>query len=103
MNLRRCNKRVALSHLSIYCTWKNIKKSYRSDKNRILETKWNVEFKLPGAYYSVSNIEVYFGYTTKNHETRINLQFKHTSRKFETELHSKSKLDTILNFRYMKP
>ena len=103
MNLRRCNKRVALLHLSIYYTWKNIKKSYRSNKNRISETTWNVEFKLPGAYYFVSHIEVYFGYTTKKHETQINLQFKHTSRKFETELHSKSKLDTILNFRYMKP
>ena len=32
MNLKRSDKCVALSNLSIYCTWKNIKKSYKINK-----------------------------------------------------------------------
>ena len=29
INLKRSDKYVAVSNLSIYCTWKNIKKSYK--------------------------------------------------------------------------
>ena len=32
MNLKRSDKYVALSNLSIYYTWKKIKKSYKSNK-----------------------------------------------------------------------
>ena len=32
INLKRSDKYVALSNLSIYCTWKNIKKSYKTNK-----------------------------------------------------------------------
>ena len=33
LDLRRCQKTVALSNLSIYYTWKNIKSSYNNKKN----------------------------------------------------------------------
>ena len=33
MNLRRGDKRVALSDLSTYCTWENIKKVVQKKKN----------------------------------------------------------------------
>ena len=32
INLRRNEKYVAISNTSIYCTWKNIKKSYKNNK-----------------------------------------------------------------------
>ena len=31
MDLRRKDKYIALSNLSIYCTWKNIKMSYKNN------------------------------------------------------------------------
>ena len=34
-NLKRSDKYVALSNLSIYYTWKNIKKSYKNNKFKI--------------------------------------------------------------------
>ena len=35
INLKRSNKYVALTNLSIYYTWKNIKKSYKNNKFKI--------------------------------------------------------------------
>ena len=36
IDLRRKDKYIALSNLSIYYTWKNIKKSYKNNKFKIL-------------------------------------------------------------------
>ena len=47
INLKRSAKYVALSNLSIYCTWKNIKKSYKNNKFKISASTWNEEFELP--------------------------------------------------------
>ena len=41
INLRRGEKTIALSNLSIYYTWKNIKKSCNKNKLKILATTWN--------------------------------------------------------------
>ena len=35
INLKRRDKYVALSNLSIYYTWKNIKKLYKNNKSKI--------------------------------------------------------------------
>ena len=35
INLKRSDKYVALSNLSMYYTWKKIKKSYKSNKSKI--------------------------------------------------------------------
>ena len=43
----RSEKTVALSNLSIYYTWKNIKSSYNNNKFKISASTWNEEFKLP--------------------------------------------------------
>ena len=40
-NLKRSDKYIALSNLRIYCTWKNIKKSYKNNKFKISAPKWN--------------------------------------------------------------
>ena len=72
INLKRSDKYVALSKLSIYYTWKNIKKSYKNNKFKISAPKWNKEFELPDGSYSVSDIQDYFEYTFKKHETVTN-------------------------------
>ena len=65
LNLRRSNKYVALSNLSIYYTWKNIKKSYENNKFKISAPTWNDEFELPIGSYFVSDIQVYSKYILK--------------------------------------
>ena len=44
INLKRKDTYVAISNLSIYYTWENIKKSYKNDKLQISALKWNEEF-----------------------------------------------------------
>ena len=51
---------IALSYLSIYYTWKNIKSSYNNNKFRIPAPTWNDKFELPDRSYSTSNIQDYF-------------------------------------------
>ena len=67
INLKRSDKYVALSNLSIYNTWKNIKKSYKNNKFKISAPTWNEEFELPGGSYSVSDIQDSLKYILKNH------------------------------------
>ena len=51
---------IALSYLSIYYTWKNIKSSYNNNEFRISAPTWNDKFELPDRSYSTSNIQDYF-------------------------------------------
>ena len=48
LDLKLSEKVIALSNLSIYYTWKNIRSSYNNNKFKISATAWNDEFKLPG-------------------------------------------------------
>ena len=66
INLSRSDKYVALSNLSIYYTWKNIKKSYKNNNFKTLDPTWNEEFELPDGSYSVSDIQDYFKCILKN-------------------------------------
>ena len=63
--LKRTDKYVALSKLSIYYTCKNIKKSYKNSKFKISAPTWNDEFELPDGSHSVSDIQDYFEYILK--------------------------------------
>ena len=72
IDLRRKDKYIALSNLSIYFTCKNIKKSYKNKKFKISAPTWNEEFKLPDGSYSISDIQDYFEYTLKKHEEKHN-------------------------------
>ena len=65
INLKRSDKYVALSNLSVYCTWKNIKRSYKNTKLKISAPTWNEEFELPDGSYSLSDIQDYFQYILK--------------------------------------
>ena len=67
LNLK--NPNMALAKLSIYHTWKNIKPEYNNSKSKISASTCNDEFNLPDGSYSVSNIEDYFEYIIKKHET----------------------------------
>ena len=69
INLKKNDKYVALSNLSIYYTWKNMKKSYKNNKFKISALKWNEKFELPDRSYSVSDTQDYFEYILKKHET----------------------------------
>ena len=60
-------KVIALSNLSIYYTWKNIKSSCNNNKFKISAPTWNDEFELPDGSYSVSDIENCFEYILKKH------------------------------------
>ena len=57
LDLRRGQKTVALSNLSIYYTWKNIKSSYNNNKFN--------------GSYSISNIQDYFEYILKKHSESV--------------------------------
>ena len=65
LDLRMGKKVIALSNLSIYYTWKNIKSSYNNSKFKISALTWNDEFDLPDGSYSVSDIQDYFEYIFK--------------------------------------
>ena len=56
VDLRRSQKSVALSNLSIYYTWRNIKSSYKNNKFKISAPTWNDEFELPDGSYSISDV-----------------------------------------------
>ena len=78
LNLRIGEKILALSNLSIYYTWKNIKISYNNNKFKLSAPTWNDKFKLPDGSYSASNIQDYFEYILKKHgEILINHQYRY--------------------------
>ena len=52
IDLRRKNKYIALTNLSIYYTWKNIKMSYKNNKFKISALIWNGEFEWCDGSYS---------------------------------------------------
>ena len=67
LDLRINEKVIALSNLSIYYTWKNIKSSYNDNKFKISAPTWNDESELPDGSYFVSDIQNYFKYILKKH------------------------------------
>ena len=71
LDLRRGQKPVALSNLSIYYTWKNIKSSYNNNKFKISAPTWSEKFELPDGSYSVSDIQDYFEYILKKHSESV--------------------------------
>ena len=60
-------KFIALSNISIYHTWKNIKSSYNDNKFKISEPTWNDKFELPDGSYCVSDSQDYFEYILEKH------------------------------------
>ena len=71
LDLRIVEKVIALSNLSIYYTWRNIKNSYNNNKFKMSAPTWNDEFELPDGSYSVSNIQDCFEYILEKHREDI--------------------------------
>ena len=67
LDLRICEKIIALSNLSICYTWKNIKSVYNNNKFKISAPTRNDKIELPDGSYSVSDIQDYFEYILKKH------------------------------------
>ena len=67
LDLRIGEKVIALSNLSIYYTWKNIKSSYNNNEFKISAPTWNEEFKLPDRSYSLTDIQDYLEYILEKH------------------------------------
>ena len=60
---------MALANLSIYYTWKNIISEYNNNKSKISALTWNDTFDLLDGSYSISDIQDYFQFIIKKHET----------------------------------
>ena len=67
----RSEETVALSNLSIYYTWKNIKSSYNNNKFKISAPTWSEEFNFPDGSYSIRDIQDYFKFILKKHGENI--------------------------------
>ena len=65
IDLRRKDKYIALSNLSIYCAWKNIKKSYKNNEFKMSAPTLNEGFELPDGSFSISDIQDYLEYIFK--------------------------------------
>ena len=94
LDLRRSQITVALSNLSIYYTWKNVKSSYNNNKFKISAPTWREQFKLPDGSYSVSDIQDYFEYILKKHsESADNPSIRIYVNKMENRIMLKLKMD----------
>ena len=99
MNLKIKDKYIALSNLSIYYIWKNIKKSYKSNKFKISAPAWNEELEFPDESYSISDIEFYFEYISGKHgEKTVNPSIRIYIKKIENRITFKIKTEYYLEF-----
>ena len=69
LNLKNPKKNMTLANLSICYTWKNIKSEYNNNKFKISAPTWNDTFDLPDGSYSIADIQDYFEFIIKKHET----------------------------------
>ena len=99
IDLRR-GESVALSDVSIYYTWKNIKKSYNHDKFKILVPAWNDKFELPDGSYLIADIQDYceYIYKIKHGENIDNPSIRIYVNKIENRVTFKIKTGYYLEF-----
>ena len=69
LNLKNPNKNIALVNLSIYYTCKNIKSEYNNNKFKTSALTWSETFDLPDGSYTIDDIQDYFEFIIKKHET----------------------------------
>ena len=70
-NFKNPIKNMALANLGIYYTWKNIKSEYKNNEFKISAATWNDTFDLPDSSQLISDIQGYFEFIIKKHETLI--------------------------------
>ena len=71
LDLRRSQESVALSNLSIYFTWENIKSSYNDNKFKISALTWSDKFEISDGSYLISDIQDYFQYIFEKHNKNV--------------------------------
>ena len=102
LDLRRGENRNALSNLSVYYKWENIKSSHNNNKFELWAPTWNDKFELPGGSNSVSDIQDYFDYIlTKHCENTDNSSIRICVNKIENRITFKIK--TGYNFELLIP
>ena len=101
LDLRRGEKSIALSNLSIYYTWKKIKISCNNNEFEISTPTWNDKFELPDGSYSVSDIQDYFLSIFRKNEKIDNSSIKIFVNKIENRIILKIK--TGLNIELLTP
>ena len=69
LDFKNPNKNMALSSLSIYYTWKNVKSTYNNSKLKISAPTWNETFDLPDGSNNISEIQDYIENIIKKHKT----------------------------------
>ena len=69
LDLRSSNKHVTLQNLSVYYTWKNIRKQYKNNKLKIIASTWNDAFKLSDGSYYVLDIQDCIEFIIEKQET----------------------------------
>ena len=69
LNLKHPNKNISLGNLSIYYTWENIKSAYKNNKLKISAPTRNDTSDLLDGSYSTADIQDYFEFIIKKHET----------------------------------
>ena len=67
INVKRSDKYVALSTLSMRYIWENMRMSYKNKKFKISAPTRNEKFELPEGSNPVSEIQVYFECIIKKH------------------------------------
>ena len=98
INLRRKDKYIALSNLSIFYAWKILKRSNKNNKFKISAITWNKEFELPDGSYSISDIKDYFEYIFRKHgEKTVNPSMQSYMNEIENRITFKIKTGIILN------
>ena len=103
LDLRLDKKVIALSNLSIYYIWNNIKSSYNNNKFKISAPTWNEEFILPDGSYSISDIQHYFEYILKKHGENTDIIKKNgeTTNKSPTQIYA-NKTENRITFKIKK-
>ena len=69
LNLENPKKNIALVNLSIYYTWKNMKSECKNNKFKISASTWSETFDLLDGSYTIDDIQDYFEFIVKKHET----------------------------------
>ena len=102
LNLRRGEKTIALSDLSIYDTYKNIKISHSNDKFNLSDQTWNHKIELPDGSYTISDIQDCFEYIQKNNVKTNNPLIRTYVYKIKNRFTFKIKTGYYLDFLTIK-
>ena len=91
LNLKN-NKTIAIAN------WKSVKSEYKNNKFKISTPTWNESCNLPDGSYSVADIQDYFEFIIKKHETITdeNSPIKISTNKIKNKITFKTKIGYVL-------